>query len=207
MTTTTTKRNRTPEEQVPLFDNSSDDHSSAESSPQDAGGVVSRSPHADDSRCAQTRNSMLWAAYADALGFISELVDHKGLKRRTKGAELDRLMAWRRRVGGRGGVDVVLPAGCWSDDTQLRMAVSRTITHHGFDIETFSALSCPSGPPTPWEVAALPRRRPRTSASLGLCGTPTPSLDGATRAATVPPCEFSRMPGPLGTSQTTTCLM
>ena len=146
MTTTTTKKNRMPQEQEPLFDDSSDDHSSAESSHQDAGDVVSRSPHDDNSRCAQTRNSMLWAAYADALGFISELVDHKGLKRRTKGTELDRLMEWRRRVGGRGGVDVVLPAGCWSDDTQLRMAVSRTITHHGFDIETFSRIELPVWP-------------------------------------------------------------
>lgn len=93
-----------------------------------------------DNRAARTRNSMLWAAYGDALGFISELTDEKGLKRRTQGAPLDRLMDWRRRVGGRGGVDVVLPAGCWSDDTQLRMAVSRSIGNHGFDVETFARI-------------------------------------------------------------------
>ena len=81
--------------------------------------------HGDDPRAVRTRNSVLWAAYADALGFISELVDEKALKRRTKGAELDHLMAWKRRVGGRSGVNVELPVGCWSDDTQLRMAVSR----------------------------------------------------------------------------------
>ena len=94
-------------------------------------------------RAARTRNSMLWAAYGDALGFISELVDQKGLEQRTHGAPLDHLMEWRRRVGGRSGVDVLLPAGCWSDDTQLRMAVSRSISGHGFDVETFARIELP----------------------------------------------------------------
>ena len=89
---------------------------------------------------------MLWAAYGDALGFISELTDEKGLRRRTRGAPLDRLMAWTRRVGGRGGVNVELPAGCWSDDTQLRMAVSRSIGNHGFDVETFARIELPVWP-------------------------------------------------------------
>ena len=97
-------------------------------------------------RTARTRNSVLWAAYGDALGFISELVSDKGLKQRTRGAALDRLMAWERRVGGRGGVAARLPAGCWSDDTQLRMAVSRTITSHGFDVEAFARIELPVWP-------------------------------------------------------------
>jgi ADP-ribosylglycohydrolase len=101
---------------------------------------------ADDERIARTRNSMLWAAYADALGFISELVDERWLKRRTKGKPLDRLMSWNRRVGGRGGVEIELPSGCWSDDTQLRMAVSRAITHHGFDVEAFARVELPVWP-------------------------------------------------------------
>ena len=100
----------------------------------------------DNNRVARTRNSMLWAAYGDALGFISELVDEKGLKRRTRGAPLNRLMDWKRRVGGRGGVDVVLPAGCWSDDTQLRMAVGRSIGNHGFDVETLARIELPVWP-------------------------------------------------------------
>lgn len=116
------KANRTSQEQADLFG--------------DAG----------DERTARTRNSMLWAAYADALGFISELVDEKGVRRRTKGQALDRLMAWKRRVGGRGGVDVELPAGCWSDDTQLRMAVSRAISRHGFDVESFARIELPIWP-------------------------------------------------------------
>ena len=32
----------------------------------------------DDVRITQTEKSMLWAAYADALGFVSELVNPKG---------------------------------------------------------------------------------------------------------------------------------
>lgn len=97
-------------------------------------------------RKERTRGSMLWAAYADALGFISELVDEKGLKRRTGGAALDRLMTWKRRIGGRGGVEAELPVGCWSDDTQLRLAVCRAISRHGFDIESFSHIELPVWP-------------------------------------------------------------
>ena len=94
-------------------------------------------------RAVRTRGSMVWAAYGDALGFISELVDRKGLERRTRGASLDHLMEWRRRIGSRRGIDVWLPAGCWSDDTQLRMAVSRSIGRHGFDVETFGRVELP----------------------------------------------------------------
>ena len=94
-------------------------------------------------RTVRTRGSMLWAAYGDALGFISELVDQKGLEQRTHGTPLDHLMDWERRVGGRWGVNTVLPAGCWSDDTQLRMAVSRSISGHGFDVETFARIELP----------------------------------------------------------------
>ncbi len=100
----------------------------------------------DTDRDARTRSSMLWAAYGDALGFISELVDGKSLRRRTKGAALDRLMPWSRRVGGRRGVNVQLPAGCWSDDTQLRTAVGRSITSDGFDVDTFARVELPVWP-------------------------------------------------------------
>ena len=96
-----------------------------------------------DTASLRIRGSMLWAAYGDALGFVSELVDRKGLERRTQGEPLERLMAWRRRVGGRQGVDAELPPGCWSDDTQLRMAVSRSMTGHGFDVETFARIELP----------------------------------------------------------------
>lgn len=99
-----------------------------------------------DHRVRRTRHSTLWAAYGDALGFISELTSEKGLRARTGGEALDRLMPWRRRVGGRGGVSVQLPAGCWSDDTQLRMAVSRAISDRGFDVESFARVELPVWP-------------------------------------------------------------
>lgn len=101
---------------------------------------------AGDERSIRTRKSVLWAAYGDALGYISELADGKFLKRRTRGAALDHLMAWERRIGGRSGVEVRLPAGCWSDDTQLRMAVSRAINRHGFDVEVFARIELPVWP-------------------------------------------------------------
>ncbi len=99
-----------------------------------------------DATSLRVQGSMLWAAYGDALGFVSELTDRKGLQRRTQGRPLDRLMAWRRRVGGRQGVEVELPQGCWSDDTQLRMAVSRSVSHRGFDVETFARIELPVWP-------------------------------------------------------------
>ena len=112
---------------------------------------------------------MLWAAYGDALGFISELTDEKGLRRRTRGAPLDRLMAWTRRVGGRGGVSVELPAGCWSDDTQLRLAVSRSIGNHGFDVETFARIELPV-----WPSYALGGGRASKTAAKNLATHNTP---------------------------------
>ena len=117
----------------------------------------------DDRRLVQSRNSALWAAYADALGFISELTDEKGLKRRTRNRPLDQLLPWTRRIGGRGGVDVELPAGCWSDDTQLRLAVSRAITRHGFDVESFARIEMPV-----WPAYALGGGRASKAAAANL---------------------------------------
>lgn len=97
-------------------------------------------------RANRTRNSMLWAAYGDALGFISEMADERLLGQRSHGATLNRLMPWTRRIGGRSGVEVELPAGCWSDDTQLRLAVSRSISDGGFDVETFASVELPVWP-------------------------------------------------------------
>ncbi|RFZ61411.1 ADP-ribosylglycohydrolase [Mycobacterium marinum] len=92
--------------------------------------------------------SALWAAWADSLGFISELTDERGLLRRLgeNGPDLSRPVAWRRRVGGRYGVEIDLPAGCYSDDTQLRLAVGRAITDAGFDVEAFARVELPVWP-------------------------------------------------------------
>jgi len=90
-------------------------------------------------------NSALWAAYGDAIGFMTELA-HKpsGLMQRVGSDRVERLQPWKRRVGGRFGVELTLPAGTYSDDTQLRLACSRAIRSSGrFDVESFSKIELP----------------------------------------------------------------
>ena len=94
-------------------------------------------------RCGRVRNAALWAAYGDALGWISELTNSSGLSRRTRGKPLTEPMAWTRRIGGRSGVNAELPQGCYSDDTQLRLATSRAIRRDGFDVEAFAKVELP----------------------------------------------------------------
>lgn len=89
---------------------------------------------------------MLWAAWADAVGFISELTDSKGLRHRTHGHELDGTLEWTRRIGGKYGVHANLPAGTYSDDTQLRLATARCISSAGFDVEAFARIELPVWP-------------------------------------------------------------
>lgn len=100
-------------------------------------------PEPDPSRTRRARGSALWAAYGDALGFISELTDEAGLRRRTGGEELRVPIPWRRRIGGRSGTMALLPAGCYSDDTQLRIATARAIGPRGFDVEAFAKVELP----------------------------------------------------------------
>ena len=90
-------------------------------------------------------NSALWAAYGDALGFMTELVyKPSGLMQRVGSDRVERLQPWKRRIGGRFGVDLTLPAGTYSDDTQLRLASSRAIRSSGrFDVESFSKIELP----------------------------------------------------------------
>ena len=112
--------------------------------------------------------SALWAAYGDALGWISELTDAAGLDRRTGGAPLDKPIAWKRRIGGRSGVTVTLPRGCYSDDTQLRLATGRAIRSDGFDVEAFAKVELPlwlsyglgGGKSTSAAAAQLGRKNP-----------------------------------------------
>lgn len=94
-------------------------------------------------RHTRVRRSALWAAYGDALGWISELTDASGLKRRTGGPPLREPIAWKRRIGGRAGVTASLPKGCYSDDSQLRLATSRAIRPDGFDVEAFAKVELP----------------------------------------------------------------
>ncbi len=94
-------------------------------------------------RGAKIRRSALWAAYGDALGWITELTDPAGLRRRTGGAPLYRPIEWTRRIGGRAGITTLLPQGCYSDDSQLRLATGRAIGPNGFDVEAFAKVELP----------------------------------------------------------------
>ena len=94
-------------------------------------------------RRVRTQRAALWAAYGDALGWISEMTDPAGLRRRTGGRPLTEPVAWTRRIGGRSGVTASLPQGCYSDDTQLRLATSRAIRPDGFDVEAFAKVELP----------------------------------------------------------------
>ena len=87
--------------------------------------------------------SALWAAYGDAVGWISELTDSRGLARRTAGKPLVEPVRWKRRIGGRAGIVASLPRGCYSDDSQLRLATGRAIGPHGFDVEAFAKVELP----------------------------------------------------------------
>ena len=87
--------------------------------------------------------SALWSAYGDALGWISELADEERLKQRTSGQPLIRPIPWQRRIGGIGGITASLPSGCYSDDTQLRLATCRSIRADGFDVEAFASVELP----------------------------------------------------------------
>ncbi|MFH9211434.1 ADP-ribosylglycohydrolase family protein [Streptomyces globisporus] len=129
-------------------------------------------------------NSARWAAYGDALGFISELTDSKGLLRRLRSDvaldastgtipwaktplenwPLQCTVEWRRRVGGRQGVPATLLAGTYSDDTQLRLATSRSLRPaEGFDLETFAKVELPV-----WQSYALGAGRASKAAASSL---------------------------------------
>lgn len=89
-------------------------------------------------------NSALWAAYGDALGFITELADENTLRWRINSTRVETTIPWRRRIGGQFGIIIDLPAGCYSDDTQLRLSTSRAIRGDGkFDVEAFAKIEIP----------------------------------------------------------------
>lgn len=106
---------------------------------------------------------MLWSAWADALGWISELTTRSNLERRTKGRPLTEPFAWSRNIGGRLGIRIDLPAGCYSDDTQLRLATARAISGHGFDVEAFARVELPV-----WQAYALGGGRASKSAATAM---------------------------------------
>ena len=122
-----------------------------------------RSQTAATERADLVRRSALWSAYGDALGWISELTDETGLRRRTGNAPLDRPIEWKRRIGGHAGVTVTLPKGCYSDDSQLRLATGRAIGPNGFDVESFAKVELPV-----WLSYALGAGRATSAAATNL---------------------------------------
>ncbi|WP_167765443.1 MULTISPECIES: ADP-ribosylglycohydrolase family protein [unclassified Brevundimonas] len=109
-------------------------------------------------------NSALWAAAGDSLGWTTELVDGAGVKRRVGRSRIEKPVDWKRKIGGSWGVDAKLPAGTYSDDTQLRLATSRSIRGDGiFDPETFAKIEL-----TVWPNYALGAGRGSKAASANL---------------------------------------
>ena len=122
-----------------------------------------------NSRKSRTRSSALWGAYGDALGWISELTDSNGLKMRTGGVPLRRPVEWKRRIGGRFGVSTLLPKGCYSDDSQLRLATGRAIGPNGFDVEAFAKVELPV-----WLSYGLGGGKATSAAADNLCRRTVP---------------------------------
>jgi ADP-ribosylglycohydrolase len=96
-------------------------------------------------RQTQTRSSAVWAAYGDALGFITELADKSRVQFRSGLSNVTRTIEWRRKIGGVTGTIIALPAGAYSDDTQLRLSTSRAIRADGaFDVAAFAKIELPA---------------------------------------------------------------
>jgi ADP-ribosylglycohydrolase len=118
-----------------------------------------------DDRTRAVTGSALWAGAGDAVGAISEMTDEPGLQHRLSGASsITAPVAWRRRIGGRSGPELPLPAGTYSDDTQLRLAVGRAIHGAGaFDVEAFAKVELPV-----WRTYALGAGRGTYAAAANL---------------------------------------
>lgn len=109
-------------------------------------------------------NSALWAAAGDALGWTTELARDGTVEARTGLTHVIEPVAWRRLIGGRTGVKVDLPAGTYSDDTQLRLAVCRALRGNGaFDAEAFARVEL-----TAWQGYALGAGRGTKAAAANL---------------------------------------
>ncbi|NVO24899.1 ADP-ribosylglycohydrolase family protein [Donghicola mangrovi] len=96
-------------------------------------------------RRKQNRLSAEWAAYGDALGFMTELADAERVEYRLGREKVEHTHPWKRKVGGYSGQTFDLPAGTYSDDTQLRLATSRAIRSDGsFDVSAFAKVELPA---------------------------------------------------------------
>jgi ADP-ribosylglycohydrolase len=72
---------------------------------------------------------------------MSERANAARVHQRTGRERVEQTIPWQRKIGGRTGPTVKLPAGCISDDTQLRLSTSRAIRGDGsFDVEPFAKI-------------------------------------------------------------------
>lgn len=118
-----------------------------------------------ENRLKRTVSSALWSVYGDALGFPTELASDKTVQQRLGHSRVTRTESWKRLIGGRFGAKVHLPAGAYSDDTQLRLSTCRAITGQGyFDVEAFAKIELPV-----WQAYALGAGRGSKSAAGALC--------------------------------------
>ncbi|MDP9655674.1 UNVERIFIED_ORG: ADP-ribosylglycohydrolase [Pseudomonas putida] len=118
-----------------------------------------------ETRLKRTVSSALWSAYGDALGFPTELASEDLVTERVGQNKSTRTGQWKRMVGGRFGAKVTLPAGSYSDDTQLRLSTSRAISGQGyFDVEAFAKIEMPV-----WQIYALGAGRGSKAAASSLC--------------------------------------
>jgi ADP-ribosylglycohydrolase len=137
------------------------------------------------------RGAILGLAVGDALGWPNEFPGH-----RTKPAT--RFIEWEKLVGGRfwGYRDRILP-GEYSDDTQLTLALARSVLRTGgLDVEKFAYEELPLW--LQYERGGADRSRPQHGLSYGRNppGPPTSSeiLTIGTQARTAPRCGHSPLP-------------
>lgn len=122
-----------------------------------------------ENRLKRTISSALWSAYGDALGFPTELASRQLVKERLGQARATRTEQWKRQIGGRFGAQVSLPAGVYSDDTQLRLSTCRAISGQGyFDVEAFAKVELPI-----WQAYALGGGRGTKAAANSLLNRST----------------------------------
>lgn len=122
-----------------------------------------------ETRLKRTISSALWSAYGDALGFPTELASEELVTERLGQSNSTRTGRWKRVVGGRFGAKVTLPAGAYSDDTQLRLSTSRAISGQGyFDVEAFAKIELPV-----WQIYALGAGRGSKAAASSLSNRST----------------------------------
>lgn len=76
--------------------------------------------------------AMLFSAVGDALGWPLENVSHKAKPYMQRKLPIKSFVNWRKVIGGRyWGYLEEIPAGTYSDDTQLSIAVARCINQNG----------------------------------------------------------------------------